>query len=87
LDQDFEDRSQLMLVIAKTYENLGLFSRAHTLVERVLQDHRRKLGTDNPKTLEAMSQMGWILYREGSDAEAEVDLANRERLREKDRYA
>jgi serine/threonine protein kinase len=71
LDQDFEDRSQLMLVMAKTYENLGLFSRAHTLVERVLQDRRRKLGTENPKTLEAMSQMGWILYREGRDAEAE----------------
>jgi eukaryotic-like serine/threonine-protein kinase len=71
LDQDLEDRSQLMLVMAKTYENLGLFSRAHALTERVLQDRRRTLGTENPKTLEAMSQMGWILYREGRDAEAE----------------
>jgi eukaryotic-like serine/threonine-protein kinase len=71
LNQDFEARSQLMLVMAKTYENLGLFSRAHALLERVLQDRRKTLGADNPKTLEAMAQMGWILHREGHDAEAE----------------
>jgi serine/threonine protein kinase len=71
LDQDPEVRSQLMLVMAKTYENLGLFSRAHDLMERVLQNRRKALGANNPKTLEAMSQMGWVLYREGRDAEAE----------------
>jgi serine/threonine protein kinase/Tfp pilus assembly protein PilF len=71
LDQDPLVRSQLMLVMAKTYENLGLFSRAHDLMKRVLQDRRRTLGADHPKTLEAMSQMGWVLYREGSEAEAE----------------
>jgi eukaryotic-like serine/threonine-protein kinase len=71
LDQDPEVRSQLMLVMAKTYENLGLFSRAHDLMERVVQDRRGALGPDHPKTLEAMSQMGWVLYREGREAEAE----------------
>lgn len=71
LHQDPEVRSQLMLVMAKTYENLGLFSRAHELMEHVVQDRRTTLGPDHPKTLEAMSQMGWVLYREGREAEAE----------------
>ena len=65
LHQDAEVRTQLMLVMARTYENLGLFSRAHALMERVVQDRRKTLGADNPKTLEAMSEMGWVLYREG----------------------
>ncbi len=71
LDKDVELRSQLMLVMAKTYENLGLYSRARTLMERVVEDRRRTLGVNHPKTLEASSQMGWILYREGRDADAE----------------
>jgi len=71
LDRDPEVRSQLMMVMAKTYENLGLFSRAHALLERVMRDRVRTVGTDSPKTLEAMAQMGWVLHREGHDAEAE----------------
>ena len=71
LEKDFEARTRLMLVMARTYENLGLFSRAHVLMERVLQDLRKTLGPESPKTLEAMSEMGWILYREGRDADAE----------------
>jgi len=71
LDRDPEVRSQLMMVMARTYENLGLFSRAHALLERVLQDRTRRLGANSPKTLQARSQMGWVLYREGHDAEAE----------------
>ncbi len=71
LAQDPEVRSQLMQVMAETYENLGLYSRAHDLTERVLQDRRKTLGPENAKTLEAMDRMGWILYREGRDIEAE----------------
>ena len=71
LDRDPVVRSQLMMVMARTYENLGLFSRAHALLERVVRDRVRTLGAENPKTLEAMSQMGWVLYREGHETEAE----------------
>jgi eukaryotic-like serine/threonine-protein kinase len=71
LGEDFEARTQLMLVMARTYENLGLFSRAHALMKRVVQDRRKTLGVRNPKTLEASSEMGWVLHREGRDAEAE----------------
>ena len=76
LGKDFEARTRLMLVMVRTYENLGLFSRAHTLMERVLQDRLKTLGPDNSKTLEAMSEMGLILYREGRDTEAEQLLRN-----------
>jgi eukaryotic-like serine/threonine-protein kinase len=72
LGKDVEARTQLMLVMARTYENLGLFSRAHALMERVVQDRRKTLGINNPKTLEATSEMGWVLHREGRDAEAEL---------------
>jgi eukaryotic-like serine/threonine-protein kinase len=71
LEKDPDARSELMMVMAKTYENLGLFSKSHTLIERVLADRRKTLGADNPKTLDAMAQMGWVLYREGHEAEAE----------------
>jgi eukaryotic-like serine/threonine-protein kinase len=83
LDKDPEVRSQLMLVMATTYENLGLYSRAHVLMEHVVQDRLRTLGANHPKTLEATAQMGWILYREGRDVEAErlirttIDAQNR----------
>jgi len=83
LDKDLEVRSQLMLVMAKTYENLGLYSRAHSLMEQVVEDRRRTLGANHPKTLEATAQMGWILFREGRDVEAEriiratIDAQNR----------
>ncbi len=71
LDKDLDARSQLMMVMAKTYENLGLFSKSHVLMEKVLEDRRETLGADNPKTLEAKAQMSSVLYREGNDAEAE----------------
>ncbi len=71
LGKDVEARTQLMLVMSRTYENLGLFSRADALMARVLQDRRKSLGVKNPKTLEAASEMGWVLHREGHDAEAE----------------
>jgi serine/threonine protein kinase len=74
LHRDPEVRSQLMQVMAETYESLGLYSRAHDLMERVVEDRRRTLGPDNPKTLDAMTRMGWILYLEGRDAEAERSL-------------
>jgi non-specific serine/threonine protein kinase/serine/threonine-protein kinase len=76
LHQDPEVRAQLMQVMAETYENLGLYSRAHALTERVLEDRQSTLGANHPKTLEAMSQMGWVLYHEGSDAEAELLFRN-----------
>jgi len=71
LAKDVEVQSQLMEVMALTYLNLGLYSRAHTLAQSALENRRRALGPDHPKTLESMTQLGWILDREGRELEAE----------------
>ena len=71
LAKDVEVQSQLMQVMALTYVNLGLYARAHTLAQSALENRRRSLGPDHPKTLESMTQLGWILDREGREIEAE----------------
>jgi len=71
LDRDPVVRSQLMMVMATTYDDLGLFSRSHALLEHVIEDRTKRLGANNPKTLEAASLMAWVLYRQGRGAEAE----------------
>jgi serine/threonine protein kinase/tetratricopeptide (TPR) repeat protein len=71
LAKDVEVQSQFMQVMAQTYINLGLFARAHGLADRALENRRRALGPNNRKTLESMTQLGWILDREGHDLEAE----------------
>ena len=66
-----EVQSSLMYTMASTYVNLGLFSRAHGLAETALEIRKRLFGAENEKTLESMNQVGWILDREGHDADAE----------------
>lgn len=71
LSSDSEVQSDMMQTMSRTYVNLGLFSLAHGLAERALENRRRLLGPENPKTLQSMTQLGWILDREGRDREAE----------------
>jgi len=71
LAKDPEVQSQMTQVMATTYMNLGLYPRAHELAKRALDARRSLLGPDDPKTLESMAQLGWILNREGQYAEAE----------------
>ena len=71
LAKDPEVRSQMMQVMARSYTNVGLYSRAHELAQRALDAHLSLLGPDDPKTLESMAQLGWILNREGKYVEAE----------------
>jgi eukaryotic-like serine/threonine-protein kinase len=71
LAKDPEVQSQMMQVMATTYLNLGLYARAHELSKRALDAQLRLLGPDNPKTLASMTQLGWILNREGQNEEAE----------------
>ncbi len=66
-----EVQSQMMQVMASTYTNLGLYSRAHDLAKRALDARLSRLGPDDAKTLESMTQFGWILDREGHYPEAE----------------
>ena len=71
LAKDPEVQSQMMEVMARTYTNLGLYARAHELAKGALDVQLRLLGPNDPKTLESMAQLGWILDREGHYPEAE----------------
>jgi len=71
LSQDAVARSQMLGVMASTYVNLGLYGRAHSLATRALEAREHLYGSEDPKTLETMSQLGWIFDREGHDADAE----------------
>jgi serine/threonine protein kinase len=71
LAKDPEVQSQMMEVMAGTYLNLGLYAHAHELAQRALDARLNLLGPDDPKTLESMTQLGWILEREGHHTEAE----------------
>jgi serine/threonine protein kinase len=70
LARDPEIQSQLMLVMSRTYAGLGLYPRAHELAQSALDTRLRLMGPDDPKTLESMTQMGWILEKEGHYNEA-----------------
>jgi eukaryotic-like serine/threonine-protein kinase len=71
LPQDAEVRSQMLGVMASTYLNLGLYGRAHGLAARALEARERLYGSESPKTLESMSQLGWIFDQEGHEADAD----------------
>ena len=71
LAKDPEVQSQMMQVMATTYQNLGLYPRAHELAKRALDSRLSLLGPDDPKTLESMAQLGWILDHQGQYAEAD----------------
>jgi serine/threonine protein kinase len=71
LAKDPEVQAQMMQVMAATYTNLGLYPRAHELAQRALDARMSLLGPDDPKTLESMAQLGWILNRQGKYVEAE----------------
>jgi eukaryotic-like serine/threonine-protein kinase len=78
LAKDPEVQSQMTQVMATTYQNLGLYPRAHELAKRALDSRLSLLGPDDPKTLESIAQLGWILDHQGQYAEA--DKLEREAL-------
>ena len=69
--KDPEAQSDMMQVMGHTYRNLGLYARAGELNQRALDSRTHLLGTNNAKTLESMTEQGWILDREGRYEEAE----------------
>jgi eukaryotic-like serine/threonine-protein kinase len=71
LAKDPEVQAQMMQVMASTYTNLGLYARAHELAKSAFDTRMARLGPNDPKTLESMSLLGWILDRQGHYDEAE----------------
>jgi len=58
--------------IGQTYSELGLYPEASRHLELALELERRVLGTENPKTLRTMSQLGMALFFQGKYPQAEA---------------
>jgi non-specific serine/threonine protein kinase/serine/threonine-protein kinase len=71
LADDPELQARLLYTMGDTYEGLGLFSRAESLLSRSLQIRRKVLGPQHPDTLASMNDLGEAIRWEGRYAEAE----------------
>jgi serine/threonine protein kinase len=71
LAHDPDVQSQMMYEMASTYDNLGLHARAQILAQRSLDARLGLHGSNDPKTLESMTQLGLILHLQGHDTDAE----------------
>jgi serine/threonine protein kinase len=71
LAKDPELRAQMMHVMGVVYLNLGLFSRAETLLRQAVNVRQPLLGQKHPETLTSMDRLAWTLQYEGQNADAE----------------
>lgn len=73
------DRAAMHLVIARTYQSLGLVDPAEPQYRAALAAYRQVHGDDHPDVLVAMTELGTLLHskgdQEGADAFAEDSLA------------
>jgi non-specific serine/threonine protein kinase/serine/threonine-protein kinase len=71
LANDPELQARLLYTMGDTYEGLGLYSRAESLLARSLEIRRRVLGSRNPDTLASMVVLGEAIRWQGRFPEAE----------------
>jgi serine/threonine protein kinase len=71
LATDPELQAQMMYVMGIVYDNLGLYPRAHLLLQQALEIQKRALGPESPETLKSASSLAHILFQEGHYADAE----------------
>jgi eukaryotic-like serine/threonine-protein kinase len=71
LAKDPDIQSQMMEVMATTYTNLGLYLRAQELATRAVDLRTTLHGPEDPNTLQSVTQLGYVLFKEGRYAEAE----------------
>jgi non-specific serine/threonine protein kinase/serine/threonine-protein kinase len=64
-------QAQMMQVMGEVYVNLGLFSRAESLLRQATQIRTRFLGSDDPVTLQSMHALAVNLYEQGRYADTE----------------
>ncbi len=72
LSHDPELQARLMYTMATVYRNLGLYSRAQSLIEKTVEIQKRVLGAEHPDTLRSESSLAWLLSQEGHYAQAEA---------------
>jgi eukaryotic-like serine/threonine-protein kinase len=71
LTRDPKLQAQMLAVMGRVYRELGLYSRAESLLERALEIRTRDLGSENPETLKYATDLAWTLMQEGQYADAE----------------
>jgi eukaryotic-like serine/threonine-protein kinase len=71
LQKDPELQAQMMYVMANTYDNLGLYSQAESLLRRAVEIRQRVLGAANPNTLDTECLLGAALQQLGRTADSE----------------
>jgi len=64
-------QARLLAVMGNTYEGLGLYARAESLLARSLEIRRRVLGSDNPDTLASMNDLAEAIRWQARLPEAE----------------
>jgi serine/threonine protein kinase/Flp pilus assembly protein TadD len=71
LAKDPELQAQMMHVMGKVYDSLGIYSKAESLYGRAAEIRRQTLGTKNRDTLDSMSQLAYVLDEDSHYPEAE----------------
>jgi non-specific serine/threonine protein kinase/serine/threonine-protein kinase len=71
LNNDPELQSKMMYTMARTYNSLGLYPEARSLLGHALETQRHVLGPYHRDTLRSMYLSAVILRGQGNDAEAE----------------
>lgn len=72
LTQDPEMQAQMMMVMGKVYDNLGLYPQADSLLRQAAAIRRSTLGPENLDTAASMLELAWTLGHEGRYSEAEA---------------
>lgn len=72
LAKDPEMQAQMMMVMGKVYDNLGLYPQADSLLRQATAIRRSALGTENQDTAASTRALAWTLGHEGHYAEAET---------------
>ena len=76
VEREFQDdpltRNTLLNHLATTYRRLGEYAKAEEIITKCLDDCRRTLGNDHPRTLSAMIELGTLYSYDERFPEAEV---------------
>jgi eukaryotic-like serine/threonine-protein kinase len=72
LSKDPELQAQMMDVMGQVYGDLGLYTRAETILRQGFDVRRQAFGPEHPDTLKSMSSVVEILFREARYPEAEA---------------
>ncbi len=71
LEKDPELQAQMMYVMGRVYQDLGLYPKAQSLLEQAVEIQRTVLGPGNAETLGTMNALALGLLEEGRLPEAE----------------